>query len=131
MATILETRDYLIEHLYNNWIDTDVAWPNKIYNPSSDTAFIKPFFAGGSSKDLEIGINGADQNSFTFFVDIFVPLNTGNRQGLIFAEKLRTLFLDFDKKDINLIAPTITELGENSGFYQIRFSTYIILIYYP
>ena len=131
MATILETRDYLIEHLYNNWTDTEVAWPNKTYNPSSDTAFIKPFFAGGNSKDLEIGINGADQNSFTFFIDIFVPLNTGNRQGLIYAENLRNLFLNFDKKDINLTAPIITELGENSGFYQIRFSTYIILIYYP
>ncbi len=131
MATILETRDYLIKHLYDNWTDTAVAWPNKTYDSSPDTAFIKPFFSGGSSKDLEIGKRGADQNSFTFFIDIFVPVNTGNRQGLTYAESLRTLFLDFDKKDINLFAPKIIELGENSGFYHIRFSTYTVVIFYP
>jgi hypothetical protein len=29
MATILETRDYLVKHLYDNWTDTAVAWPNE------------------------------------------------------------------------------------------------------
>ena len=131
MANILETRDLLITHLYNNWIATDIAWPNKIYTSTSDTPFIKPFFSGGKGFDLEIGKDGADLGIFTFFIDIFTPLDSGDRTGLEYGEQLRTLFYDFDENDINLEAPAIIALGENSGFYQTRFSIPVKIIYYP
>ena len=131
MTTMLETRDIILSYLYDNWTATDISWPNKTYNPGVNTSFIKIFFTGGRSVDLEIGIKGADLNSFTTFIDVFVPINTGNRQSLTYADELRTLFINFDHNDIQLKAPAIIELGENSGFYQTRVSIPTRILFYP
>lgn len=127
----LELRDTVVEHLYNNWTSTDISWANKTYSPSAGTDWIKLIIINGFSRDLEIGRGGADLNACSVIIDIFTPVNSGNRQGLIYAEQIRSLFYDLDIRDVTFEAMEISELGENEGFYQVRCSFSTKVIYYP
>ncbi len=127
----LQLRDTVVGHIYNNWSSTEVAWPNKSYTPSPNTDWIKLIIRNGFSTDLEIGRDGADLNACTVIIDIFTPVNSGNRNGLVYAEEIRALFYALDVDDVTFEAMEINEYGENEGFYQTRCSFSTKVIYYP
>jgi len=127
----LELRDAVVGLLYGSWKSTDIAWPNKTYNPSPDTAWIKLIIRNGKSRDLEIGRDGADLNACTVIIDVYTPVNSGNRNALTYAEAIRVLFRTLDIDDVTFEAMEINEYGETEGFYQTRCSFSTKVIYYP
>jgi len=129
--TPLEIRDQIITELDANFTEVEIAWPNKIFDPSEYSEFIRPTILMGASSLKELGEMGVGERTGVLVVDIFTEKDTGNRRAMELAADIEILFRRADLEGVIFDEPQTEEIGQeaNSIFYhtkvQIPFNTFI------
>lgn len=126
-------RQALFTQLNDNWTATEIAWPNKSFDPDSETAFIKPWTQMGSSFLGELGELGVGIRYGIFGVSIYMPVDDGTNLGNEYATIIEGLFRRKDLDGVITNEPSTNEMGKDTiielNYYRIDvsvpFSTFI------
>jgi hypothetical protein len=108
--------------LQANWATTTIDInPNVDFTqPEHDTAFIRLRVMNEPSRRVNIGQPACVRNFGMIAINIFVPLNTGNRTGLSYGDTLAELFREVQFNGITTRQPTVSDVGEYEGRYQVN-----------
>lgn len=121
-----QIRQAFFAQISNNWSATDVAWPNFVYDPNANTAFILPWVTMGDTFLGELQPEGEGLRYGIVGVSIYMPLNTGTKTGLEYATTLEGLIGMKDLSGLITYRACTKELGKDSqdevNFYRIDVS---------
>jgi len=91
--TPLEVRDSLITQFNASWATkTDVAWPNRPFDVDVQTEFARFSVQMGTSFEGEKTDVGIGWRIGVVYVDVFVPVEQGDRRALHLATQAEAIF---------------------------------------
>jgi len=76
----------------SSWSINDVAWPNRDFDPTGKSSFMRVTIKYGSTFEGEKFASGVDIRYGVLFLDIFVTKNSGHRTALQYASGAETVF---------------------------------------
>lgn len=121
-----DIRQAFFTQIKDNWLTTDVAWPNFSYDPDSEVAWIKPWVTMGSTFLGESSDQGVGIRYGILGISIYMPVDKGTRTGNEYATTLEALLSMKDLSGIITNRPTTLEIGINTiselNFYRIDVS---------
>lgn len=98
----------------------DVQWPNGAYAPTG-RAWCRVQFFGLEASRASLGAPAVYRHPALLIVSVFVPLGEGSGNAYTFADALCAAFRGVTADTgIRYRAPTVTDIGERDGFYQVN-----------
>lgn len=110
--------------LRDNWSRSDVAWPNRSYDPTDETPFIKVFILPGAAMTMEIGAsNVLEREVGIISIEVNVPVNSGEAEMDSMLDELAGIFRRVaeqgaSQERIQFRSPSFVELGIDGSWYQ-------------
>ena len=121
-----QIRQAFFTQLSDNWSATLIAWPNFVFDPSSDVAFIVPWVTMGDTFLGELQPEGEGLRYGIAGVSIYLPLNSGTKTGHEYATTIEALIGMKDLNGMITHRASTKELGKDSldeiNFYRIDVS---------
>lgn len=113
--------------LKSSWATaTEVSWPNHDFNVPENDIWIRPFLKMTDTEFGESGTDGVGLRHGVFFITLFLPQNTGTKNGNLLAERLESIFRRAEIDGVILDEVTTTSVGidpvHDNGFYEILVS---------
>lgn len=127
--TLVEIRDAIMTRINSSlatinsgWSSTDVAWPNRDFDPTGKSSYLRPTVRMGDTFLGEKGQNGIGIRFGVLYLDIFVSNNDGVRSGLGYGDGAETVFRRKDVEGIYTGEPSTAEVGPDPStvFYHIQ-----------
>lgn len=87
-----EVRDAIIEKLYDNWTETEVAWPNRDFDGKTHEKYIRLSIKYGDAYEGEKGTTGIGFRPGVVMIDVFTPKNEGDSLGCEYAGDIEDIF---------------------------------------
>ena len=113
--------DILIEcekHLTANWLNTTIAFDNSDFNVP-DEPWIRCFLRPIITENAALG-GLAKRDYASFWIQVFVPLNTGSGLALDYAAELETLFSNIVLNGVTFYAAETQRVGdEGNGWFMM------------
>jgi hypothetical protein len=124
----LEAQRVWVETLFKNQIGAQYpAVPIKFENAhfiQPETPWVALFILDGSAFQTELGVQTVDRHTGLVHVDVLVPQHTGTSRANTIAEFVGNVFRRqtatmSDGAVVRFRVPSMTKLGEQSGFYRL------------
>ena len=114
----------IMERFANNWTATDIEYQNTEYQANRTDPFVKITVIPGNENIIGFG---GDSNKLyrtvgVVFFGIFVPVDTGTRLALIYADQIAAIFRGIEDQGVIFRNIEINEVGELSGWFQFNLS---------
>lgn len=119
--TLAEIEAALRQHFYDNWTETDVAWPNKDYTPTTGEAYVRYKAVFGRTHSDEVGDTGneAAHRNLVLKIQVFVPLDSGTLAAAGYADDIEALFRRASLSGVYVDEPYTTDNGPDGAWYQM------------
>lgn len=109
-------------YLVANWASTPIQFTNvKFVNPVGEWIRCQVIF--GDSTQISMGSTQDHRTELLIVISLFGKNNSGTGQLLTYADTLTTLFTNKTIGVCNTRSPSVNEIGEVDGFYQINLVT--------
>lgn len=102
----------------DNWVLTDVAWPNTSYEPG-EAAYIEPRITRGQAFNASVAAaSKLVRHPGLLVVQVRAPLNQGDRPALELADALAEVFRNVTFSGITFRAPTVRDFGRDGKWHR-------------
>lgn len=107
------------QRLSNLWAETPIAWDNAIYNPTTDTSWVRATLVPSYTENNALATSVIHYG--IFWVQIFVSLNKGTSEAYRLASMLEPLFSNVEFDEVVCYAAETSRTGdEGNGWYQLN-----------
>jgi len=122
MTTLLEIENAVRQFFYDNWSVTEIAWANREYEPSVETAWVALSILPGSSFVDEVGqaTSAAGHRGGVVMVRIFTTLNEGVVTAITYGDQVEALFRRKTLAGVYFDEPYTTVVGLDGAWHQIN-----------
>ena len=115
--------DTFFQLLLDEWVETDVAWPNIEYRPTVGTPWIRAVVLPADSRQATLGTRETSRRFGHFgvcAVQVFVPAGTGDVEARSLAALVADIYRGRTVADTTFQAPTINPIGSDGMWYQLN-----------
>lgn len=109
--------------LRDEWVDTDVAWPNREYKPVLGTPWVRALVLPADARQATLGPRGGSRRFDHFgvcVVQVFVPAGTGEVEARRLAALVEDIYRGRTVDDTTFQAPYQNPIGSDGAWYQLN-----------
>jgi len=131
---------YAVGTVLKNWTTTQIAWPNRDFTPPQRAAWLAVSIQSGDAAQLELGQSATHRHPGIATVQVFVPVNWGDKTALDIADEVAALFrrqrvnLEDDQSrvlgTVVFRSPAVRTIGVDGAFFQVNVSVPFVRDYY-
>jgi hypothetical protein len=116
----------LLKNTWSNVENIPIAWPNREFAPPGKAPWVRVTIIEGSGEQVTIGgTNNLYRHSGILFLQVFVPVNSGDYKARSIADELADVFRSdsFDGAAAEVVrfrTPRIRPIGAEGAYYQVN-----------
>lgn len=113
------------QRINDNWISTKIAYENVPLNPKPDPtdSWIQVKVFDDVSTRITIGAGGTHRQTGTLVIEIYTPLNEGNRSAKDYGDTLAALFRDVQFNGLTFREANVITAGQQEGWFKVNMIT--------
>jgi hypothetical protein len=114
----------LREQFNNNFIldfpHMEIIWPN-MKGKSNGNSWVRFTIITGTGNQKSTGSEkNLHRHTGILIVEIFIPLNQGDKEGLDIADKIQSYFIGFQSGGLVCRTPSLDQVGQSENWFKLN-----------